>query len=52
MTKEIEIKKNELVFEKEENTVGKGENAGDEHFLLFSVYEALFLAWLKLMSVW
>ena len=41
-------------FDKVENTVGKGENAGHQHFLLFPQWflEALSLGSLKVGIVW
>ena len=42
------------VFDSEENTVGKGENAGDQHFLLFQkcFQDASFSGSLKVGIVW
>ena len=43
-----------FVFERVENIVGKGENAGYQHFLLFPqcFQEAFYLGLLKIRIVW
>ena len=48
------IQKLKFVLNRVENIVGKGENAGDEHFLLFlhCFQEASSLGSLKVMIVW
>ena len=44
----------EFAFDRVENIVGKGENAGHQHFLLFpQCFEKDFvLGWLKVGNVW
>ena len=46
--------KNEFFLEMAENIVGKGENAGYQHFLFFPQYfqKALFVRLLKVRIVW
>ena len=39
-------------IEWEENTLGKGENAGYQHFLLFPVFSKVLLWSLKVGIVW
>ena len=43
-----------FVFDKVEITVGKGENAGYQHFLLFTqcFQKAFYSGWLKVRIVW
>ena len=42
-----------LVFDREENIVGKGENAGCQHFLLFpQCFQKFFLGLLIVGIVW
>ena len=43
-----------FVSERVENIVGKGENAGYQHFLLFPLcfQKASFIGWLKVVIVW
>ena len=42
-----------FVFDRVENIVGKGENAGYQHFLLFpQCFPKGFYSWLKVGIVW
>ena len=52
MTKELRLKYQKIVLEMVENIVGKGENAGNQHFLLsHNVFKyCFFLSSFKVMS--
>ena len=54
MTKLNVIQKLKFIFERSENIVGKGENAGYQHFLLFPpCFQKVYLSrLLKVGSVW